>query len=39
MIYYNSDQVKNIKNISDNSLYVVTDFDRTLTLGTSKSSW
>lgn len=39
MIYYNSDKVKNIKNISDNSLYVVTDFDRTLTLGTSKSSW
>lgn len=39
MIYYNSDKVKNIKNISDNSLYVVTDFDRTLTLGSSKSSW
>ena len=39
MIYYNSDKIKNIKNISDNSLCVVTDFDRTLTLGSSKSSW
>ena len=39
MIHYDSKKVKEIKKWKDDSIYIVTDFDRTLTLGNSKSSW
>lgn len=39
MIHYDSKKVKEIKKWKNDSIYIVTDFDRTLTLGNSKSSW
>lgn len=39
MLYFNKDIINKFKNTDDNTWYVVTDFDRTLTMGISKSSW
>lgn len=39
MITYNEMTIKNCQNWHDDSIYVVTDFDRTLTIGESESSW
>lgn len=38
MIYFNTQQHKNLTKCNDDSIYVLTDFDRTLTTGTSQSS-
>lgn len=39
MITYNEMTIKKWQNWHDDSIYVVTDFDRTLTIGESESSW
>ena len=39
MIYLNEEKVNIINKFSDNDVYVLTDFDRTLTLGSSITSW
>lgn len=39
MITYKKDTLKKFKNWSDESIHILTDFDRTITTGNSDSSW
>ena len=39
MIYINDNTKERISSWNDNSMYVLTDFDRTITVGNSDSSW
>lgn len=39
MIYIKEDAIKRIESWTDESIYVLTDFDRTITVGNSDSSW
>lgn len=39
MIYIKEDALKRIEGWTDESIYVLTDFDRTITVGNSDSSW
>ena len=39
MIFIKEGTLKKINNWNDNSIHIVTDFDRTLTTGNSESSW
>ncbi len=39
MIYCNEEKLKQANNWSDNSIHILTDFDRTITRGNSPSSW
>lgn len=39
MIFIKEDALNRIKDWTDDSIYVLTDFDRTITVGSSSSSW
>ena len=39
MITYNKEKIENANKWNDDSIYVLADFDRTITLGNSESSW
>ena len=39
MIIYNNKKIDKLKSISYNDLYILTDFDGTITLGSKNSSW
>ena len=39
MITYNKEKLEKINNWIDSTIHVVTDFDRTITVGNSESSW
>lgn len=39
MIYYDKSILNRINSWSDNTIHVLTDFDKTITIGSSDSSW
>ena len=39
MIFFKNDALNKINNWNDDSIHVLTDFDRTITVGNSDSSW
>jgi hypothetical protein len=39
MIYIKDNVVDRIKDWNNDSIYILTDFDRTITIGNSESSW
>lgn len=39
MIHYKKNVLNKIENWEDNTIHILADFDRTLTIGTSESSW